>query len=324
MRRAIVITTINEKTKALEEFEAKKEWHVVVVGDKRSKDIPESENLRFLSVEEQADLGYQFADRCPYHHYGRKNIGYIYAVQSGAEIIYDTDDDNIPYPRWYAPEFEARKVVSSDRRFVNVYAHFGAKGVWPRGFPLDEVRAVGRDRTKERKVSVGVWQGLADRDPDVDAIFRLLDGRETVFEPGDAFALEEGVYSPFNSQNTFWHRSLFPLLYLPVTVSFRFTDILRGYIAQRIMWETGRYLGVMEATVFQTRNVHDLMKDFEDEIECYTKTHGVVSVLSTLKLRGEVHQDLVTAYEALVYAGLIDRKELDMLQAWLIDLEKVS
>ncbi len=30
-----------------------------------------------------------------WNHFGRKNIGFLYAMHNGAEVIYDTDDDNI-------------------------------------------------------------------------------------------------------------------------------------------------------------------------------------------------------------------------------------
>ena len=51
-------------------------------------------------------------------------------------------------------------------------------------------------------------------------------------------------------------------MYLPAFVSFRFTDILRGYVAQRIMWDYGLRLGFLPPNVFQKRNEHDLMADF--------------------------------------------------------------
>ena len=41
--------------------------------------------------------------------------------------------------------------------------------------------------------------------------------------------------STFNSQNTTWHISLLPLMYLPVTCNMRCTDIWRSLIALKIM-----------------------------------------------------------------------------------------
>ncbi|EWM25625.1 hypothetical protein Naga_101587g1 [Nannochloropsis gaditana] len=74
-----------------------KNWCVVVVGDKKSPptyDIP-SDNLVFLSPEEQEALPYHIIPLLRWNHFGRKNIGFLYAMHHGAEMIYDTDDDNI-------------------------------------------------------------------------------------------------------------------------------------------------------------------------------------------------------------------------------------
>ena len=53
-------------------------------------------NCVFLSVEKQKTLGYRIHDLIPYKSYARKNIGYLYAIQHGAKVIYETDDDNCP------------------------------------------------------------------------------------------------------------------------------------------------------------------------------------------------------------------------------------
>jgi hypothetical protein len=31
----------------------------------------------------------------PYKHFGRKNIGYLFAIQRGAQFLFDFDDDDI-------------------------------------------------------------------------------------------------------------------------------------------------------------------------------------------------------------------------------------
>ena len=37
----------------------------------------------------------QFVDNLPWHSFGRKNVGYIFAISQGAKLIFDFDDDNI-------------------------------------------------------------------------------------------------------------------------------------------------------------------------------------------------------------------------------------
>ena len=69
--------------------------------------------------------------------------------------------------------------------------------------------------------------------------------------------------SSFNSQNTIWHKSLLPLMYLPVTCTMRCTDIWRSLIALQIMKINKFEILFFGTSMYQIRNKHDLNKDFE-------------------------------------------------------------
>ncbi len=51
-------------------------------------------NIIFLSSEDQKNFGSQFVDSLPWNSFGRKNVGYIFAIAHGAKVIWDFDDDN--------------------------------------------------------------------------------------------------------------------------------------------------------------------------------------------------------------------------------------
>ena len=321
MKKCIVITTINPKSKGIVHFEQMFDWNIILVGDKKSVPIESFDNLTYLSIQDQKNLGYEIVKVCPYNHYARKNIGYLYAIQNGADIIYDTDDDNLPYDDWYRPDFVCSKRYVSDQKFVNIYKYFTKELIWPRGYPLDEIHQQEHFNLKENEpINIGIWQGLADIDPDVDAIFRLVFNKRIKFESKPSVALEKGHYCPFNSQNTFWRKKTFPYLYLPAMTSFRFTDILRGYIAQRLIWEQDFHLGFTKATVYQKRNIHNIMKDFDDEIECHLNTKSIVELLDSLVLTSDSLLNLETVYTALIEQGFIITQELDICKAWIADL----
>lgn len=326
MEKCIVITTINDKTEAIRKFESYPEWDIIIVGDKKSKPINSTGNTTFLSVESQANLGFSISPLLPYNHYTRKNIGYLYALQNGAKIIYDTDDDNIPYPFWKSRDFHCFNKILTDKKFLNIYRYFTSVYVWPRGFPLDELLNQNENILTDNHEhnQIGVWQGLADIEPDVDAIYRLVYGSNIEFKRKPDVYLQKGVYCPFNSQNTFWRNDTLILAYLPATVSFRFTDILRGYIAQRVLWEKDLHLGFTEATVYQQRNKHILMEDFKDEIECYLNTKEIIRLLDGIKLTGNISNDLLNIYQELVNKGFINREELPILESWLSDVYKIQ
>lgn len=323
MNKYIIITTINRKSEGIARFERMDGWNIVVVGDKKSQPIESSASLTFLSINDQMELGYDLVDVCPYDHYTRKNIGYLYAIQHGADVIYDTDDDNLPYDSWRLYDFVCSRKIVSALKFVNIYKYFTEELIWPRGYPLDDIHKETTLGSEEMPpVEVGIWQGLADNDPDVDAIYRLAVNKGVRFEDNPPVVLEKGYYCPFNSQNTFWSKRTFPYLYLPATTSFRFTDILRGYIAQRLLWEQNLHLGFTGATVYQERNEHELMRDFRDEVECYLNTKPIVNLLGSLNLSSEPVTNLMAVYDNLAENGLISAKELIILQAWLSDLKK--
>ena len=221
-------------------------------------------------------------------------------------------------------DFVCNKKYISDNQFVNIYNYFSNEIVWPRGYPLDEIHNSANYHVENsRPVEVGVWQGLADNDPDVDAIFRLTINRKVKFDAKPPIVFEKGTYCPFNSQNTFWNKKAFPYLYLPATTSFRFTDILRGYIAQRLLWENNLHLGFTKATVYQKRNTHDLMRDFRDEIECYLNVRPIVELLDSLEFGPEPMSNIEDAYRILAEQKYVKSEELIIVEAWINDLRKI-
>ncbi|HED06182.1 MAG TPA: DUF288 domain-containing protein [Ignavibacteria bacterium] len=324
MQKFIIITTINKKTEAINKFSTLlKDWQIILIGDKKSKNIKSEGNITFLSVEDQKKLNFKTAKISPYNHYARKNIGYLYAMKLGADIIYDTDDDNIPYDDWIFTDFKHSEYTTSKNKFLNIYKYFTKENVWPRGYPLDEINKKSETKNILSDVKVGVWQGLADIDPDVDAIFRLTINKKITFDKNKSVVLDKNIYCPFNSQNTLWHKDNFALLYFPSTVSFRFTDILRGYITQKLLWENNYHLGFTQATVYQKRNSHDLMKDFNDEIECYLNIKSVVNILDKLNFNSNYLTNLRETYIALKNNKIVTATELERLDAWINDLKNL-
>ncbi len=321
VKKFIVITSIFAPTEAVTAFAALDEYQLVVVGDKKSPANWECPNCIYLSVEDQISRFPELANAIPFNHYGRKMIGYQYALQQGAELIIDTDDDNIPYANWSFPEFEGNFCSSKkDLDWVNIYHYFSDQPIWPRGLPLRHIND-SRDKLQwqpgTHSQRVGIWQGLADGDPDVDAIYRLTSNTPCDFLKKEPVVLETGTVCPFNSQNTAVARLFFPLLYLPSFVTFRFTDILRGIIAQPILWKHGYRLGFTEATVVQKRNEHDYFKDFESEVPMYLHVEKSLRTVQDAISGNTVQEDLLQAYEALLKIGVVEAREMDVLTAWL-------
>jgi hypothetical protein len=317
----IVITTIFPPTQAVQDFAKREGWRLVVAGDRKTPTDWEYPNVDFISAAAQEEQGSSLSRVLPWNHYCRKMLGYLHAIRSGAQQIVDTDDDNIPKQNWSFPATEGNfDTTAPDRGFVNVYRAFTQLPIWPRGFPLERIQDAQAQDTSARpaNVRVGIWQGLADGDPDVDAIYRLTNNTPCKFDERAPLVLGRGTWSPFNSQNTLITRELFPLLYLPAFVTFRFTDILRGLVAQPIMWAAGYHLGFTAATVVQERNPHDYLKDFESELPCYLLVQKVAHTVSAVvRDSASVTDNLFNAYEALLATNVVKQEEMPVLSAWL-------
>jgi STELLO glycosyltransferase-like protein len=323
-RYSVVMTSIFPPSEAVRAFARRNDCKLYVAGDRKTPGDWQASNVRFLSASEQEQFPSRLVQLLPWNHYCRKQSAYLLAIAEGAEIIVDTDDDNVPKTFWSVPAFaEKFDMTGTDCGFVNVYRAFTKQFIWPRGFPL--ARILDKNSipsvAKKSEVRIGVWQGLADGDPDVDAIYRLTNNNPCNFAERLPLVLDEGTLCPFNSQNTAFCKAAFPLLYLPASVTFRYTDILRGLIAQPILWAAGYRLGFTGATVVQERNPHNFLKDFESEIPCYLHPDRVIdAVRAVVSTNSSIAENLVRAYENLIKAGLVPGGEIKLLEAWLHDL----
>lgn len=328
MKKYIVITSIFEPTEAVIELAQRAEYKLIVVGDLKTPEDWHCSNVDYISVDQQKEIGEQLYDVLPFNHYSRKMFGYLSAIKNGAEIIVDTDDDNIPKANWEFPPFDGSfQNVPGDKGFVNIYQLFTDQPIWPRGLPLRLIRTkfnLDNDLTQQA-VKVGIWQGLADEDPDVDAIYRLTSDEVCIFKNREPVVLGTGSYSPFNTQNTIIRKELFPLLYLPTFVTFRFTDILRGLVALPIMNIYNYQLGFTDATVVQKRNPHDYYKDFLSEIPMYQYTEEAIKIASEVSDPNRTITDnLYNVYDGLLAKNIVEKRELLVLEAWLQELKNIN
>jgi hypothetical protein len=69
------------------------------------------------------------------------------------------------------------------------------------------------------------------------------------------------------------------------------------------------------------------MSDFTDEIPGYLYNETICDALGQLQLRGGIErigENLQVCYQQLVSMNLVDPRELNLLEAWLEDLDMVS
>ncbi len=326
---SVVVTSISAPNTALRELASQcktRGLSFYVIGDVPSPSDFSIDGCEFYSLERQEKTGLRIAALLPKRHYARKNIGYLLAMQAKAGMLLETDDDNIPTSQFWASR-EPRQIVRtvSGSGWSNVYAYFSEANIWPRGLPLDAIHKPlpAFDALPEIESDCPIQQGLADGNPDVDAIYRLVLPLPISFRADRRVALGTGAWCPFNSQNTAWYPKAYPLLYLPSYCSFRMTDIWRSFVAQRISWENGWDILFKSPDVYQERNEHSLMRDFADEVPGYLNNRLIADQLAVLPLRAgtkNIGENLILCYETLVRLGVVGLEEIPLVKAWVEDV----
>lgn len=335
-----VVTTIFSQSEAVRTVANEPKWCLVIVADAKTpakkvylKDI-DSAKVKFLSVGEQNDLYPLLAASIPLNNFARKNIGYVYAIQHGAQAIWDFDDDNIGIIDLNDLNSSSTFVTicqDFNSLFANPYPYFGVKNnrTWPRGFPLQYIK---RENTLPRicksreNVKLGVVQSLANIQPDVDAIYRLTNIIPFSFtakkETHSTLVMPKTVYAPFNAQATLWLSPAFKYMALPVSVNGRVSDIWRAYVAQHFMHKDGTHLAFSIPYVTQIRNEHEDMKDFNAELDLYQKSRQLVDFLSSKECSET--QSLMAMYEHLYRREYLDSNDLKFMNAWIQTFQSVS
>ena len=252
-----------------------------MVGDTKTPHYDyENLNCIYLSPEYQEKTYPELSETIGWKSIQRRNIGFVEAYNRGADIVATVDDDNIPYDDWGTNVIVGETVeidfYNTDLGVFDPLSVTEHNQVWHRGFPIDLVPY--RSRVSyggKLKRRVLVQADLWDGDPDIDAMARLS------IRPIVKFDKIQGPYgslsiSPFNSQNTFLAREVIPYYSVFPHVG-RMDDIWGGYVLQHYFPKSVVY---NKASVYQDRNVQDLVTNLEKEIIGYRYTTDLIRSLS--------------------------------------------
>ena len=277
MIKFIVTTTINSPTIATHKFIeiAKRDgWKFVVVGDtKTPHEEYEKLDCIYLDPDKQAEMYPELSEIIGWKTIQRRNIGFVYAYNHGAEVVATVDDDNIPYDNWgtdlyIGKEVEVDYYTNKELLVFDPLSVTNQSNLWHRGFPIDLLPYKNLIEYKgKKKITPLIQADLWDGDPDIDAMCRLSFKPIVKFDTTAPFAAAE--ISPFNSQNTFIHRDALKHYAVWPYVG-RMDDIWGGYLTQRIIGADK--LIYNRASVYQDRNVQDLIVNLEKEIIGYRHT----------------------------------------------------
>jgi hypothetical protein len=147
--------------------------------------------------------------------------------------------------------------------------------LWHRGFPIEHLQVKNNIEYKGKvKMTPLVQAEFWDGDPDIDAICRLSKKPIIKFKSFEPFTTKQ--LTPFNSQNTFLHRSVLKH-YSVFPYTGRMDDIWGSYVMQHHFPNSVIFA---KASVYQARNPQDLVKNLENEVIGYRNT---LNLLDNLK-----------------------------------------
>ena len=287
--KCVIITTINKPTEAILKHINNKDYDVIIVGDHKTTDEYKKLNCIYLDIQSQKTLFPDLSELLPYNHYCRKNLGYLYAIKRGYKIIYETDDDNIPYDNFdnVLQYKNVQMITEQNNVWINIFKYFTNNAhIWPRGYPLSLLKNEPNYSIKSTDKTPSIINGLVENDPDVDALFRIICTHQNniVWEKDKNILVDNKNVCVFNTQNTFWlNPQLFACLLIPCSVSFRYCDILRGIINNIILKNTNNYMMYSSPNVIQNRNEHNLLSDFKSEIEMYIHNETILNIIEQKK-----------------------------------------
>ncbi len=334
MKTALIITTINRINRNILKFSnycKKNKWDLIIIGDKKSPKNYKLKYGQFFSLKEQKKLNFNYSKICSENSYTRKNIGYLIALKKMNDVLIETDDDNFPTNKFFKKRkkiFFVREILNKE--WVNIYDIFlkGKANIWPRGLPLEKIKSNKINMSKKKiKGNFLLQQGLADNNPDVDAIYRLMNEKIKIkFIDNKKISIGRAI-TPTNSQNTTWFKHISTLMYLPTTCSMRETDIYRGYIASNILNKLNLKTLFHSPNLIQNRNDHDLFNDYQQELPIYQNSAKILDQLQKLnfsKEKNNLAKCLIKSYKLMIKLGLIKKTELKYLEAWIKDIQKIT
>lgn len=249
------------------------------------------------------------AGRVPYDSDNRRNIGFLMALERGAEVMITIDDDNyVLDDSDFAGEHLAAGTrvtlpeMSSNDGWINLCAMLQsnvASDIFPRGFPY-YARRVNRELArKEVTADVAINVGLWLSDPDVDAMTRLTLAPHISSFRGDNILLGANTWTPINTQNTAVVREAIAAYYY-VRMGFslgglkidRYGDILSGYLLQKAVKTRGAGIRIGTPIADHRRTPHNLFKDLYHELAGMVLIEEILPWLQELQLESGSYASL--------------------------------
>jgi hypothetical protein len=235
----------------------------------------------------------------PYNSIRRRNLGYLRALELGADVIITVDDDNyINEPNWLTDHLNCLNyegplpTVSSRNNIVNpcrILKFNLPYEIYSRGYPLAEFFQDSFDVTMDQGRKTVLNMGLWKENPDVDSYTNLLYPNIKslgIKGPELSYALAYNNYMPINTQNTAFVREITPAYYCVLMDTklvglniARYDDIWGGLFALKLIHRMKHRITFGKPLTLHIRNTHDYLRDFKSEFIGITLNYKIYKIL---------------------------------------------
>ncbi|CAM1313466.1 Uncharacterised protein g6270 [Pycnogonum litorale] len=260
------------------ELEGVNEWNILVVLPK-SADLLERhpENVYVISHEHSATLNYSIMKNQSDSVNFRRMVGYIFAIENGAQVIYDADETiSLSHLPHYDVEKRKRYLTPQTNASYNPFQHFGQSELWPRGFevPYDvnsEIREYKLSWHNTPCIQHSIWQGF----PDLNHVFYnqhiVNRSDEGIFfdTRSPPIVIPNGVLVPYGAANTIYTRDAFWSLFLPPSRRNE-ADIFRSLWTEKLLPKHDAImfqLSDFTRSVIDEESLHDVSSDLPNYLE---------------------------------------------------------
>jgi hypothetical protein len=243
----------------------------------------------------------------PYNSCCRTNVGYLLAVEKGAELIISIDDDNYVTECDYfslhsiVGSVQEMQTVSSSSGWFNVCSLLRTepeRDIYLRGFPYAKRWCNEHLEWNVSRGRVVVNMGLWLDEPDVDAVTRLAAPVRSTGVSAERTMIAPGTYSPINVQNTAYHRDTLPCIYyvpqgqkIDGLVMERYGDVWQSCLAGLVVNHLNDRISVGHPLTRHIRHPHNLFSDLRQELVGMEVTDRFVEALTDVRLSGNTYCD---------------------------------
>jgi len=337
LKLAVVSTTIHGEKGylAFDRIAAKSPFSeicFVISGDLNSEPFDSSQfNCEVIYLDAASQKKYFCSRPMGWRKIMRRNIALLKAIEKNPDYILIIDDDNIPdedyFEVWYRTLTTPVEQICLPSNSGGAHWHNYLRTsdsdieIYPRGYPIP---FRGQNNTKIEKLTkvipnnqIGVYQGISLGDPDIDAITRIVHPKMIHSVEEKNYCLQ-GVWSPYNTQNTMFARLLFPLAFVWPHCG-RYDDIYSSYTWQKLLFNNNMYAFVGEAINNQDRGRRDILRDMDNEIEGYFHSHVIWKEINQITAKNPI--DFIHALINSKHEIIARQKEF--MLAFLQDLERI-